>query len=917
MLNSFWGKTGIAVDGNLEWHPAICHMVDTGAVACALLETCLPRPMVDRVSDPLNLPPEQARRFLAFLIAAHDVGKISAGFQHKVPSLAKRLPEPYCRSPYGGETDHTKIGCRYLSRWLLDKMDISGIAADDVGRMLAGHHGGFPGDCDDAYERGSRQAWDGARHSALDALRELFLFDRVAFRTNDEHLPAGWIMALAGLTSVADWLASDSNFFSYEASVKVKAGREDLGDYLTRWAMPSAEKAIARLHWTHSGNSERKDGPDFGALFVDQSGKPLAPRPMQSLCHEYARGSDHPFLLLVEAPMGLGKTEAALWAAETARMRMGQSGMYFALPTQATSNQMFSRLNDFLERARGREVVPLHLLHGMADLNEVFAELKRAGRNLEDSSPIMPRALSGVDGASGAVIAQEWFCGRKRGLLSPYAVGTIDQALLSVLTVRHFFVRLFALANKTVIIDEVHAYDTYMSKLLDRLLVWLRELGSSVILLSATLPEKRRRELIAAYTGHDPPLDLAVYPRIVYASLEGEDVHAIIVDGGDRKTVRFTAGPVDRSVSDVLAERLAHGGVAAVIANTVGQAQRLYMQIRRDTRFRDLASSGDLTLFHARFPVEDRLRIERIVLDRFGKDGANRPRRAIVVATQVIEQSLDLDFDFMVSDLAPVDLLLQRAGRLHRHVRPRPPGLDDPQFVWLLPEIGEDGVPLWGANGFIYEPYVLLRTWLWLRDRTQIIIPDEMETWIEAVYGETSDASLLSPALERERAIAFEELTRKRKADAAAAADFMLADPRHPDGVLNAVELTPEDSDKAQKLTRLADPTITIVCAHRTPAGIALDREGTDLLPDGVPTWSQIRRLLQRSVKIGVRTWYGKAVLNADGTPKSWESVPLLRQCRIAVFHEGKMSVGKRILRLDPELGLYDETMANRQKGEG
>ncbi|MCB0190194.1 MAG: CRISPR-associated helicase Cas3', partial [Caldilineaceae bacterium] len=328
-----------------------------------------------------------------------------------------------------------------------------------------------------------------------------------------------------------------------------------------------------------------------------------------------------------------------------------------------------------------------HLIHSGAQWREDLPDLEFS--TVEETP-------QGAETSQGTVNAQSWFIPRKRTLLAPFAVGTVDQALMSTLQTRHFFVRLFGLSGKTIIFDEVHAYDTYMNTLFQRLLVWLRAVGASVIILSATLPASTRRALVTAWQGTSEESDLlsdGAYPCVTVASVQ-ECYQLPLPSDGDARTINIEW--VDHSPEAIVAEikrRLVDGGCVAIICNRVTRAQELY-RVLADAQ---LVAEADLFLFHARTPVQWRNQMETTVLDRFGKAATNRPQRAIVVATQVIEQSLDLDFDLMVTDLAPIDLVLQRAGRLHRHAREhRPAHLASPTLLITTPKVDENNAPSFG-----------------------------------------------------------------------------------------------------------------------------------------------------------------------------------------------------------------------------
>ncbi|MCL4465046.1 MAG: CRISPR-associated helicase Cas3', partial [Chloroflexi bacterium] len=446
-----------------------------------------------------------------------------------------------------------------------------------------------------------------------------------------------------------------------------------------------AGAALKLLGWT--GWSPSSESRDFSSLFPNIE----SPYPVQREVEVLADRLDGPALVVVEAPMGEGKTEAAVFLEDRWGAALGQRGCYFALPTQATSDQMYGRVLEFMKKRYPADLVNLQLLHGHASLSALFQELLRRGEQQRTlAAGLEPRGIageSGYDGAPAGVVAGEWFTYRKRGLLAPFGVGTIDQALLAALQTRHVFVRLFGLAHKTVILDEVHAYDAYMTALLERLLEWLGALGSSVVLLSATLPDGRRLRLVEAYArgaGYcfDEGEMRAHYPRVSWVSRAGCGARQVGVS--TRSTRKLGLEWVDgalpaESEPFALGERLRaeleNGGCAAVICNTVARAQQVYLALK--TYFPETADDGQpvLDLLHARYLYEDRSKRERRTLIRFGKpdgevemeDGnvrkVRRPNRAVLVSTQIIEQSLDLDFDLMVTDLAPVDLLLQRSGR--------------------------------------------------------------------------------------------------------------------------------------------------------------------------------------------------------------------------------------------------------------
>jgi len=510
-------------------------------------------------------------------------------------------------------------------------------------------------------------------------------------------------MILAGLTTTSDWIASNADpktGFPYANDLPFEEYKKDL---------PSrAKRALEAIGWS---TLPQKPLISFQDLFG------FEPRPLQDAAVAIGEEIEPPCLVLIEASMGEGKTEAALYLADRFQHSRRAGGFYIGLPTQATSNAMWERVREFLAKRYPQDLVNLTLSHGSAAIQSAY--LQTICR------------LEQVYDEDRGVVASEWHTARKRTLLSPYGVGTLDQGLMGVVRSRYQFVRLFGLAGRTVIMDEIHAYDLYTSTLLERLLEWLAALGSPVIALSATLPKGIRQMLISAYAkgcgDTETELPVAPYPRITAKSPHGIKVTPFTASPGVCRSLLIKWVSAPTWVSD-LTQTLKNGGCVAVICSTVGRAQDVFQRLQPHF------SVNELGLFHGRFLFVDRQRIEKNCLEMFGKDSTKRPDRYVLVATQVIEQSLDVDFDLMISDLAPIDLLLQRSGRLHRHERKRYDHLKQPT-LWLIQPNCTAGHKLDFADGdCIYDRHVLLRTWLTLRERSSLQLPEEMDRLIESVY---------------------------------------------------------------------------------------------------------------------------------------------------------------------------------------
>jgi CRISPR-associated endonuclease/helicase Cas3 len=914
-----WGK--LPKEGEGPYHPLICHMLDTGHVAAALWEGVLKDGLRSWFAAALGVDQDAAGRWLAFWASLHDMGKATPAFQFKAkdPSICRALAEGLGQPRFWAVSDahHGEMTTRVLPGLLADAGGgealprVSASLAGRVATAVGGHHGTFPSPIADAGM--GADALGGERWHL--ARRQLFRALAAAFGVKGElSLPASFgdghafFLGVAGLVSVADWVASCEAFFPYVGSIS------DLDAYARRHASAGVRRAFAALGWSHW------DPPKVRGTFKQLFPRIDAPRPLQETAVALAEKLTSPTLVVIEAPTGEGKTEAAMFLADHWAATLKQRGCYFALPTQATSNQMFTRICQFLGARYPDERVNLQLLHGHAALSAEFAVLQRNASALPALTGV--HGENGYDGAPANVVAAEWFTHRKRGLLSPFGVGTIDQALLAVLQARHVFVRLFGLAGKTVIIDEVHAYDAYMSSLLARLLEWLAALGCSVVLLSATLPESKRRALLNAYAkglGHrNIAIEERKYPRISWLAGGAGKAEHVLASPAGTKTLRIEWFEDDlHALGERLKTVLAGGGCAAVICNTVGRAQEAYDALKPFFPDRD-ARDGlpELDLLHGRYLYRDRQEREKRTLRRFGHPEATvdgqpvcRPHRAVLVATQIIEQSLDVDFDLMVSEVAPADLLLQRAGRLCRHDRgPRQPAL------WVCgPKTDPQGRPDFGSGTeWVYDRHALLRTWVALGNRERIEVPQDVPTLIEAVYDVRPAPVGLSDGLRGYWEETQQEQARALKAEEQEAMNRWIPHPQYT-GALWRMTADPREEDAPdfhrahQALTRLAPPSVRLVCLWERDGRLYAEPDGT--APVTIRTergHDTAKALLVNSVSISdPRVVAAAADLEA---PCAWTRNSLLRHHRLVrIGEDGMARVGPVLLRLDPEKGVFIE----------
>ena len=735
LLASYWGKADpdVAAHGH-DHHTVLGHSLDVAACAYILVER---NPTLRaQLAACSGIARGSVAQTFAAACALHDVGKLDTRFQRKAPQVADRL-RPHTAAISRGHYDHGTEGFRQIeddeaASTLLYRL--LGTHALPILRAVCGHHGALP----------TREEPDASRSKLLGSIRRedaearrlfqecvvAFFVSRGATLPWPTEINGSLVQRLAGLCAVADWLGSNVDHFRYSPGPIV-----DLGSYWTR-ACELAAEACAQAGLIRA----TPVAVDFGGLFPGYS-----PRDVQTLTEQVP--SDVPALIIVEAEMGKGKTEAALsMAARFLAQGVGE-GVTVALPTMATSNAMFGRVEEVVPRLFPSQDVQLSLAHGRASRHTRFQVLVQRGFRAGD-----------LDNPEASVTCARWLLNKKRILLAQVGVGTIDQALQAALVVRHQFVRMFGLSRNVVIVDEVHAYDAYMEVLLEHLLGWLGALGVPVILLSATLPSERRAALALAWRGSQVLMDGADASQ----SISADDLETartrpyplVTVTTRARTTTRSTnEGPSSRSllleraanaeddltnVATVAAHLLAvaHAGARVVwIRNTVREAQRAFRAVAAH------ADEVEHTLFHARFRGCDRRRIEERVLERFGK-GAPQGGR-VLIATQVVEQSLDLDFDELHTDLAPIDLLFQRAGRLHRHDRVRPAGFESPRLVVHGPSDADLAALRFGPSKFVYDAGTLWIAARALRSRDALNLPTDIRPLVEESYHPASRAALL------------------------------------------------------------------------------------------------------------------------------------------------------------------------------
>ncbi len=658
---AYWGKAR-PQEGSEAQHLLAYHALDVAAVGRVYLHHA--PALMQWLRDQFDATDQALLDWFTFWLALHDLGKFSVGFQGQRADLVESLQGAPCVRRAPANVRHDSLGMQVWLEHVQPRAENQGWFGSDLDyfdgiaywvRAVTGHHGQPPLNDVRFMAEHFRPRDVAAVHSFVDAMRALLLTpaaaslpqarDAVRFLKASQEL-SWWV---AGLAVLADWIGSNSDVFAYRDKPETP-----IEDYWTE-ALALAEQALRRSGVLPVG---RRPNLSFAELFPAIS----QPSPLQRWAASVSL-SPGPQIHLLEDVTGAGKTEAAVILTHHLLAAGCADGFFIGLPTMATANAMYGRIADVYRRLFDGDA-SLVLAHGRKALVEDFAAtVIEPGQEEHDSRQHDESATSRCT---------RWLADHnKRALLSPAGVGTVDQALLGALQSKHQSLRLLGLLRKVLVVDEVHACDAYMQRTLEALLRFHARAGGSAILLSATMPERMKTALLKAFAAGcqqvAPGVGSEAYPLATsWSAATPAVVSEVAIDtrADVRRRVRVHyETEIDAVIAGIVAA-LAAGQCVAWIRNTVADAldarAALAAQVAADR----------ITLFHARFALGDRLDIEEAVLAAFGPESGPEQRRGrLLIATQVVEQSLDVDFDLVVSDLAPVDRIIQRAGRLRRHVR--------------------------------------------------------------------------------------------------------------------------------------------------------------------------------------------------------------------------------------------------------
>ena len=704
ILYSLMAKTG---KNSSEWLPLLQHLQDTADIMSCLCDEFLS----PSFAKACGLEENEFKKLAVFLAAVHDIGKAIVVFQYKI---GDKLPERKSALEASGinfDVSYDKGKAKQTPHAFAGEEILNLLGCPECVSTVVGSHHGVPAEnfqdlSMPKFEIAFYENYYGRDKGNIKVLQDIWqtIFDMAleyAGFSDVSELPkidCSAQMLLSGLLIMADWLASNTELFPLLSLEELKPA-----DTMR------AEHAWERLYFPQMWKPEKVIMSDDD--FKDTFG--FAPRSVQSEVLKIVENSENPGIYIFEAPMGCGKTETSLAASEILGAKFGKNGVFFGLPTQATANGIFPRILSWAETQSTELYHSVQLNHGSAALNPLFQNIQR-GIPQEESD-------------SGLII-HNWFCDSKKACLADFVTATVDQMLMLALKRKHVMLLHLGLSEKVVIIDEVHAYDAYMNEYLEMALQWLGSYNTPVILLSATLPSARRMSLIRAYLGIKKSDDRFEkeqgYPLLTWT--DGKDIRQqrLSYDGA-HKTVS-----VKTCVSDYVVQLVKNvtenGGCVGVIVNTVRRGQ-MFAELLQD--------NAKVLLYHAQFVLPDRAKKEKQLVDLVGKNSTPESRSGlVVVVTQVLEQSLDIDFDMLITDICPVDLLLQRMGRLHRHDRGERPDTAQTPVCYV---ITDEYTNMESASRKIYSHWLINKTADTLPD--SITLPDDISPLVQEVYSVTSD----------------------------------------------------------------------------------------------------------------------------------------------------------------------------------
>ena len=662
------------------------HLLEAGAVAEALLRNGRGYVGAQTMVQRFDISMEELISSICFLCALHDIGKAHPGFQKH---LAQRCGEDVCDSVLSlmlrgmiVPEDETIRHERYSSEIIYNYFTNCGMnkdAAKDYTTIISYHHQGKgkgQNFCDrvERYRSGDDRwrEWNSVQLNIISEVEKHWRFSPQMLEIVEENGINGLAYMILSVMVTADWIVSGAQWNRYLGiGIKLKDAARDFVEQNMLSYIP-IKKVFEGIGWN--------DAFSF---------------PMNTLQKTISEvDCDYTDLTLIEYPCGYGKTEAALLAA--LKFGNNKSGIYVAAPTMATAKGLAKRCQNLANKVGLNITIPeldSSMIWSCDDMNKISKEL--------------------------------WTSRTRHQFLYPFAVGTVDQAIKSIISYRYSCIGMLGLSDKVLIIDEVHAYDSYMRTELKDLIRWCRFLKVPVILLSATLPTNTKTEFFraAGYNENSERIETA-YPMISMI----KDKKLVQISPECNGHIMPVSCIKSNNLEQIMYEQAVRTteGCMALIVPTIDEAFSLYHRLQNNI------TDCEVMIFHGRDTVAGKTRKTDKLLQMLGKERNNRPKKMIVVATSIIEQSLDVDFDYMITALAPIDLLIQRIGRVWRHddlgtIREHK-RIDNP-FVVVIPEE-------YGKLEFLYNKTILNDTERIIQSVMQIDTVADIRGLIDNVYGE-------------------------------------------------------------------------------------------------------------------------------------------------------------------------------------
>jgi len=683
-ITKIWAKTA-------PKKSLINHMLETGIVAGCLTDTNgIYHPVLNRLSEITGYDSDMLLAKIVFICAIHDIGKIHPTFQGRDGETLEVLrQENLNQMSFDTRFRHEQYGANIFDRLSVEDVDIKN--SDIIAQIIRMHHQKEQKKNSDIDiikidDKEKAKKWRHIQNEIYDYIKNVFRFDNLNLINKDINKSELFVVqnAILGIMITADWIASNSYVFDNQQY-------ENVDEFLE-------SRKTQALKFLNNEGLIRQQIPvmqDFRSAFGFNG------RPVQNDVEKIVHKNDIK-CMLIESDCGSGKTEAALYAAAVLGNRSGLSGIYMGLPTGVSAEAIQDRVDEFLT-SRGMRNTKLYTSKSML-LRE------------PDKKPI-------------------WTDMSRQRLLAASAVGTVDQVMTAARLVRFESVRMDGLASKVLIIDEIHAYDAYMLAVIKDLLKICGELDVPVIMLSATLPISTKNDLLGVLGDGDIELHNG-YPVISYVTKDGMVHEHVSHQYMPDKKISCELLPIlndNDKIARYAVDAIKDGGCECVIMNTVTDAICVYDKIKKNKK-----NDCKIILYHSRMTINARDKTSRKILAMCGKDRTKRPERVIIVGTQVLEQSLDIDVDYMITAICPIDLLFQRIGRYHRHgdagtIREHVVVANTVQV--LIPAT----LSSYGGTEYVYEKCYLDATIDAINEHNgHLLIPSGMPDMINYVYSHAS-----------------------------------------------------------------------------------------------------------------------------------------------------------------------------------